>query len=103
MQAFQTKRPVRSSRAHLAQRATLWLCLLLLALLSLAQVVHNHKDASDADHCTVCVVLQNAAPTTIAAVAILFVALARVALVANVQVAIYRPTSALFIRPPPIG
>jgi hypothetical protein len=74
-----------------------------LALLSVAQVAHTHKDASDADHCTICVVLHNAAPTVIAAVAILFIALARVAPVARVQVAIYRPTSALFIRPPPIG
>jgi hypothetical protein len=103
LQAIWTNRPVGSSRVQLAQRATLWLCLFLLALLSVAQVAHTHKDASDADHCTICVVLQNAAPTTIAAVAILFFALARVVPVERVQVAVYRPISALFIRPPPIG
>ena len=98
-----TNRPAGSSRAQLAQRATLWLCLLLLALLSVAQVAHFHKDASDADHCTMCVVLQNAAPTAIATVAIIFFALARVVPVERLQVAIYRPTNTLYIRPPPIG
>jgi len=98
-----TNRSGGSSRATFARSATLWLCLILLALLSVAQVAHTHKDASDADHCTICVVLHNAAPISVAAVAILFVALYRVAPAARLQVAVYRPTSAHFIRPPPIG
>lgn len=79
------------------------LCVILLALLAVAQVTHTHQGAGDADHCTLCVAMHSAAPVT-----------AAVALIALVQVAMTAPIFEIrrvtrnwhpqhFTRPPPMG
>ena len=79
------------------------LCLLLLAVLAMAQAVHTHDGISDADHCPLCIVLHAAAPVVAAA-----------AIIALVQVAIAMPAletravtrnwhAQLFTRPPPLA
>jgi len=44
-------------------------CLLLLALISVVQVTHLHQSASEADHCSLCLVLHSTAPIVVAAAA----------------------------------
>lgn len=89
--------------AQFMRQAALWLCLGLLALISIAQVAHYHKDAVDADNCAICVVLQHVAPIVVAAVVVVFAAIGRVAPLVQMPVRTQRSASAHFIRPPPIG
>jgi hypothetical protein len=79
------------------------LCLLLLTLLTAVQVGHVHLNEADSSHCTLCLMLQTAAPVECAAAAILMVTLGSCApLVEQVAVVRYRCTR-LYIRPPPRG
>jgi hypothetical protein len=78
-------------------------CLALLAMLSVAQVAHLHQNAADADHCPLCIVMHTAAPTSIAAVAIVLVQLGALAPVAEPVLVVRKRPSTLFIRPPPAG
>jgi hypothetical protein len=78
-------------------------CLVLLALLAVAQVAHLHSSQSDADHCQLCIAMHTVAPTTIAAVAIVFVRLGASAPQAEpILIALQRQIR-LFIRPPPVS
>jgi hypothetical protein len=79
-------------------------CLVLLALLTVAQVAHVHATETAADHCPLCIVMHSAAPVAVAAVAVILVRLGLSAPVAAVREAIspyWHPS--LFIRPPPLG
>jgi len=78
-------------------------CVILLALMAVAQVAHTHQGVTDADHCPICIVMHTAAPV-----------LATAALIALVQVAMAAPVPEarkvtrswhpqLFTRPPPIA
>ena len=78
------------------------LCLVLLALLAIAQVAHLHTNQADADHCQLCIAMHTVAPTAIAAVAIVFVRLGASAPEAEPNVVVRRPQFRLFIRPPPV-
>jgi hypothetical protein len=79
------------------------LCLVLMALLAMAQVAHVHSIDSDADHCPLCIALHPAAP---AAVLVATVVLVRIQAAAPVFKAcpVQRYwRQKLFIRPPPEG
>ncbi len=93
-----------AKRAHFARLALLWLCLLLIAIFSVVQVAHYHKNPAHADNCAICLVLQHSAPMAAAALALLlFVAVARVAPASPQPARLCRSLGTNFIRPPPIG
>lgn len=77
-------------------------CVILLALLAIAQVVHTHRTSSDADHCALCVVLHSAVPVAAAAAVVVF-ALMAFNMPAQKSRRITRYWHAqLFNRPPPM-
>ena len=78
-------------------------CLILLALLAVAQVAHLHSNPTDADHCQLCIVMHTVAPTATATVAILFVRLGTSAPDAEPILVARKPQFRLFIRPPPVS
>jgi len=79
------------------------LCLVMLALLTAVQVGHIHLNDAGANHCTLCQILQTAAPVGATAAAIFLVALGtRVALPEQFAV-VHARSSRRFIRPPPRG
>lgn len=79
-------------------------CLVLLALLTFAQVAHVHPNEAAADHCPLCIVLHSVAPVAAAAVLVILI---RVGFSAPVPVLLeaVQPCwhASLFIRPPPIS
>jgi hypothetical protein len=79
------------------------MCLVLLALLAVAQVAHLHANQADADHCQLCIAMHTVAPTVVAAIAIVFVLLGASAPVAEPNVVVRQPQFRLFIRPPPVS
>jgi hypothetical protein len=78
-------------------------CVVLLALLVVAQVAHLHSSESDADHCPLCIVMHSAAPVAAAAVVIVVVHLGTFTPQAEPRFVARRPQSSLFIRPPPVS
>jgi hypothetical protein len=78
-------------------------CLILLALLAVAQVAHLHSNPTDADHCQLCIVMHTVAPAVAAAAAIFLVRLGASAPEAEPIVAARRPQFRLFSRPPPVS
>lgn len=84
-----------------ALRATSFVCLLLLTLVTFVQVAHAHPAAADADHCPICVVMHSAAPVAVVAAAIIFVR-ASVPVPVPVLHTVVRPWHCtMFNRPPP--
>ena len=84
------------------QLATL-VCLALLALLVMVQVAHIHPldSGTDADHCPLCILLQSAAPVSMAAAIVVLVQVGtQFSLPEPVRVVVRCP-SRLFTRPPP--
>lgn len=80
------------------------LCLVLLALLVVAQVAHVHAAASDADHCQLCTAMHSVVPFVVYVVGVLLVRIGTMALTPREVRTICRnwhPT--LFSRPPPAG
>ena len=78
------------------------MCLILLALLAVAQVAHIHPNDTDADHCPLCIVMHSVVPVAVAAVVVVLVQVGVPAPVLAVRAAIlpyWHPS--LFIRPPP--
>jgi uncharacterized membrane protein YqhA len=78
-------------------------CLILLALLAVAQVAHLHSNATDADHCQLCIVMHTAVPVAVAATAIVLVQLGTSAPSAEPILTVRQRYSRIFIRPPPIS
>jgi hypothetical protein len=79
-------------------------CLLLLALLAVAQVMHAHASASDADHCTLCVVMHSLVPLAIMLITVVLVKIevpTPGSFEGRAITRYWHPT--LFIRPPPAG
>ena len=77
-------------------------CLILLALLAVIQVAHVHASDSDADHCTLCMVMHSVVPLVVMLVTVVLVRIGTPAPVVVEVRAISRfwhPT--LFTRPPP--
>lgn len=77
------------------------LCLVLLSLLAVAQVTHQHANATDADHCQLCMVLHSVVPVALAAAVIVMVQLGAFAPQAEPAVVVRQRQTRLFIRPPP--
>lgn len=79
-------------------------CLILLALLAVAQVMHVHASASDADHCTLCVAMHSVVPIVIMSITVVRVRLG-IPPPAILEVRFiprhWHPT--LFTRPPPVS
>ena len=77
-------------------------CLVLMALLAIAQVTHVHAIGSDADHCQLCVAMHSVVPCVIllAAVVLVRIGAAGPALhEISTAIRYWHPT--LFSRPPP--
>jgi hypothetical protein len=79
------------------------LCLVLLAMLAVAQVAHLHANETDADHCQLCIVMHTAVPTVAAAAVIVIVQLGALAPVAEPVFILRKKQIRLFIRPPPVS
>jgi hypothetical protein len=79
------------------------LCLVLLALLAVAQVAHLHSSSTDADHCQLCIVMHTVVPVTPVAAAIVLVQLGASAPQAEPIVVARQRQIRLFIRPPPVS
>ncbi len=78
-------------------------CLLLVALFAVVQVAHVHPLETDADHCTLCIVMHSAAPVAVAAAIVVLVQI-------ETRTLVYEPRTItrywhpqLFTRPPPAG
>lgn len=78
-------------------------CLVLLAMLVVAQVTHLHPNQSDADHCRLCIVMHSVAPVAAAAAVIVIVQLGASAPQAEPIVVARQRQIRLFIRPPPVS
>ena len=79
------------------------LCLVLLAMLSVAQVAHLHANDTDADHCQLCIAMHTLAPVAVAAAVIVIVQLGTSAPEAEPVTVVRQRYSRLFIRPPPFS
>lgn len=85
-----------------AQAAVIVLCLALLALLGFVQVAHVHSVDTDADHCSLCIVLHTtAAPVAAAVLVVVLVLFEAVAPVVAIRPPGILWKRQLYIRPPP--
>jgi hypothetical protein len=95
------------ARAGLARAGALRLvtvlCLVLLALFTVAQVAHVHSDESAADHCPLCISMHSAAPVEAAVAAPVLIQVGVSAPLIQTQTVVRHRESKLFIRPPPQG
>jgi di/tricarboxylate transporter len=91
----------RSLRKLGTTRSGLIVCLVLVALLAVMQVPHLHKNANDADHCALCVVMHSAAPAAPPVAAVVLVPLGFSAPVVKPKSIIRYWHPQLFTRPPP--
>lgn len=83
-------------------RVVVGMCLVLLAMLAVAQAVHMHASDTDADHCQLCIVMHTVVPVAAAAAVIVIVQLGVSAPQADPIVIAYKRQIRLFIRPPPL-
>lgn len=103
MRLFQEQREYGQSTRQGAAGWIVVLCLVLLTLLTAAQVAHVHQSESDPAHCPICMALQTAAPVSAAGAAIVLVSLGfRKPRYVRVEVRT-ACRGRLFIRPPPIA
>jgi Mn2+/Fe2+ NRAMP family transporter len=79
------------------------LCLVLLAMLAVAQATHFHSNDTDADHCQLCIVMHTVIPAAAAAAVIVIVQLGASTPLTEPIVVARRRQVRLFIRPPPAG
>lgn len=78
-------------------------CLILLALLTVAQVAHLHSNQADADRCSLCIVMHSVVPAAVVSAAIVLVHLGVSASQAEPIAQTSQPQFRLFIRPPPVS
>jgi hypothetical protein len=83
--------------------AVAMLCLVLLAMLAVAQVAHLHSNDTDADHCQLCIVMHTVVPVAAAAAVIIIVQLGASTPQAEPIVVVRQRQIRLFIRPPPVS
>jgi type IV secretory pathway VirB2 component (pilin) len=77
------------------------LCLVLVAMLAVAQVAHVHQNQTDADHCQLCVVMHTVVPVAALSAVIEIVRMGVFAPRAEPVSVVWRRQCRLFIRPPP--
>jgi hypothetical protein len=92
----------RRSRSKLSP-AVAGLCLVLLALLAVAQVAHLHSSSTDADHCQLCILMHTVVPAAPLPAAIILVQLGAFTPQAEPAAVIFQRHIGLFIRPPPVS
>jgi hypothetical protein len=78
-------------------------CLVLLALLTFAQVAHVHPTETAADHCPLCIVMHSAAPVAPVVAAVVLVHIERTLPVFETHTVTRYWHPQLFTRPPPSG
>jgi AhpD family alkylhydroperoxidase len=78
-------------------------CLVLLALLTVAQVVHVHPVESAADNCPLCIVMHTAAPVAVTATVVVLVHIESAAPIFETRTVTRYWHPQLFTRPPPNG
>jgi Na+/proline symporter len=78
-------------------------CLVLLAMLAVAQVTHLHSNDADADHCQLCIVMHTVVPVAATAAVIVIVQLGASTPQAEPIVVARQRQIRLFIRPPPVS
>ena len=78
-------------------------CLVLLSLLVVVQVAHLHPLGTDADHCSLCIVMHTASPVAAAAAVVVLVQMQSRAPVFEAQTVVRHWHPKLFTRPPPTG
>jgi hypothetical protein len=81
--------------------AIAFVCLALLALLTVVQVAHVHSVGTDADHCPLCIALHTAAPVAAAAAIIVLVQIDAPSPELQVRAVSDLWFRQFFIRPPP--
>jgi hypothetical protein len=79
------------------------LCLALLALLTVARVVHTHPNPGDADHCLLCVTTHSVAPAAAAVAVVLSTGSWTPAPVYKTRAIKRFWQPQLFTRPPPVS
>jgi hypothetical protein len=103
LQGFRSLWFGKRGRATGFMSAVAVLCLVLLAMLAIAQVAHLHADQTDADHCQLCMVMHTLAPVAAAAAVIVIVQLGASVPQAEPVVIAHQRQISLFIRPPPVS
>lgn len=81
--------------------AAAFMCLVLLALLTLVQVAHTHPAGNDADNCQLCIAMHSAAPVEVTEVAELLIPIGAPPPIVEVRALHQYWHHQLFIRPPP--
>lgn len=79
------------------------MCLVLLALVTVAQVAHTHPAESDADRCPLCIAMQPAAPAVALAAVVVLVRIQAAPQDFEARAVIRHWHPKLFTRPPPAG
>ena len=101
MTGLQTNfRRERGARLGILQGVAM-VCLVLLAMLAVAQVTHLHSNDADADHCQLCIVMHTVVPVAATAAVIIIVQLGASTPQAEPIVVARQRQIRLFIRPPP--
>lgn len=77
-------------------------CLILVAVLAVAQVTHVHAVASDADHCPLCIAMHSVVPFALMVASVLLVRIGVAApTLLGIRTIIQSWNPTLFSRPPP--
>ena len=101
MTGLQTNfRRERGARLGILQGVAM-VCLVLLAMLAVAQVTHLHSNDADADHCQLCIVMHTVVPVAATPAVIIIVQLGASTPQAEPIVVARQRQIRLFIRPPP--
>jgi hypothetical protein len=90
----------RGARLGILQGVAM-VCLVLLAMLAVAQVTHLHSNDADADHCQLCIVMHTVVPVAATAAVIIIVQLGASTPQAEPIVVARQRQIRLFIRPTP--
>jgi len=90
----------RGARLGILQGVAM-VCLVLLAMLAVAQVTHLHSNDADADHCQLCIVMHTVVPVAATPAVIIIVQLGASTPQAEPIVVARQRQIRLFIRPPP--
>lgn len=101
MSIFRTHLCGNHSRKAVFVVAATVLCLLLMTLLSVAQVVHTHPNPNDAYTCPLCVTMHTVVPAAAAAALIILVELGIAVPVPKARSLVRYWNPKLFTRPPP--